>query len=512
MVTGIHHITLVTRRVQANVDFYAGFLGLRLVKRTGGFEDAEQLHLFYGDRTGSPGSLVTFLVWEDGAPGRVGHGQVAEIAFAVTRAALGDWVGRALERGIPHEHPRKEFGEPVLRLKDPDGVVVKLVGSDLPATAPWTDTVPEPLAITRLRSATLFSEAPEQTAAFIARFGYRPAAEEGTVRRMVSDTDAIDIRDATGFWPGVPGTGVADHVAFRAPDVPAIRSMEAELSRLNATETNLHDRKYFVSLYAREPAGTLIEYATDGPGFLLDEPEETLGTTVMIPPSDAERANDLRVMLPQFALPGAPRFPRRDLPFVHRLHEPEQPDGSVLFLLHGTGGSEADLMPFARRVAPHALLIGLRGRSTEEGTLRWFRRLVEGRFDEEDIRSEAEALSATVATAIRGYGLDTARSGFLGYSNGANMIWATMLLEPRTVQLAVLLRPVAVLSAPPVPEGNGAALIVSGALDEVSPPSPLAAEALRAAGVDVTEEVVEAGHALTPADAAIVKAWLERHL
>ena len=92
------------------------------------------------------------------------------------------------------------------------------------------------------------------------------------------------------------------------------------------------------------------------------------------------------------------------------------------------------------------------------------------------------------------------------------MIWATMLLEPRAVQRAVLLRPAAVLSAPPVPEASGAALIVSGAVDEVAPPSPLVAEALRAAGVEVTEEVVQAGHALTPSDALVVKAWLEEHL
>ena len=94
MTTGIHHVTAITRRVQANVDFYLGFLGLRLVKQTGGFEDAEQLHLIYGDQAGSPGSLVTFLVWEDGASGRTGLGQVSELAFAVPPASIGDWLGR----------------------------------------------------------------------------------------------------------------------------------------------------------------------------------------------------------------------------------------------------------------------------------------------------------------------------------------------------------------------------------------------------------------------------------
>src|SRR6478736_9778428 len=131
MTGGIHHLTLITRDVQANVDFYAGFLGLRLVKQTGGYEDAEQLHMFYGDRLGSPGSLVTFLVWQDGSPGRVGHGQVSEIALAVPPASIGFWLTRALTQRVPTEGPKQEFGEPVLRLRDADGVIVKLVGTDM---------------------------------------------------------------------------------------------------------------------------------------------------------------------------------------------------------------------------------------------------------------------------------------------------------------------------------------------------------------------------------------------
>jgi phospholipase/carboxylesterase len=93
MTSGIHHVTLITRNVQANIDFYAGFLGLRLVKQTGGYEDGEQLHLFYGDAVGSPGSLITFLVWEEGARGRVGHGQVAEIALAVPPETIPAYSG-----------------------------------------------------------------------------------------------------------------------------------------------------------------------------------------------------------------------------------------------------------------------------------------------------------------------------------------------------------------------------------------------------------------------------------
>src|SRR5690606_16861946 len=194
MTSGIHHLTLITRKVQANVDFYAGFLGLRIVKQTGGFEDAQQLHIFYGDRTGTPGSLVTFLVWEDGAKGRVGHGQVSEIAFAVDRTSIGFWLERALRHQIASEGPVQEFGEPVLRLRDPDGVIVKLVGCDLDANDLWQPAdIPAEHAVRRLRAATLLSETPEQTADFIGRyFGFTPKAREGAINRLLSQAgDAV---------------------------------------------------------------------------------------------------------------------------------------------------------------------------------------------------------------------------------------------------------------------------------------------------------------------------------
>jgi len=503
--TGIHHVTLITQRVQANVDFYVGFLGLRLVKRTGGYEDAEQLHLFYGDRLGSPGSLITFLVWEDGAAGRTGNGQVSEVAFAVPPASIGDWMTRALRHGVSVTGPSREFGEPVLRLKDPDGVIVKLVGVDLPAAQPWGDA---DTAIRRLRGVTILTETPEETAAFVERFGYRSGPADGNTRRMLSDTDAVDIRDASGYVPGIPGTGTADHVAFRAADVPAVRAAEVEFSRLNSSPTNFHDRKYFTSLYVREPGGTLIELATDGPGFTIDEPPEQLGETLFTPPRDAGRAGDIEVMLPQFALPGEARMPRRELPFIHRFFTPEDADGSTLILLHGTGGSEADLMPLAHRIAPRATLLGVRGRSVEEGSVRWFRRLTMTSFDQDDIRSEAEAFAAFVDGAVAGYGLDPARTTFLGYSNGANFAAAVMALQPGTIRRAILLRAVPVLdSLPETDLTDASVLTVAGAHDPFGQRGPELEAWLARCGATVNARTIDTGHQLEAADATIAAKW-----
>ena len=168
---GIHHLTLITRKVQANVDFYAGFLGLRLVKRTGGFEDSAQLHLIYGDAEGSPGSLVTFLVWEDGGQGRVGFGQTLDMSLAIHPESIGFWLTRALQHGIAAEGPSIEFGEPVIRFKDPDGVIVKLVGTSVfdKCTPHITRDIPQEHAIARIRAATMLTEVPEETEAFFAR-------------------------------------------------------------------------------------------------------------------------------------------------------------------------------------------------------------------------------------------------------------------------------------------------------------------------------------------------------
>ncbi|WP_018001132.1 VOC family protein [Paracoccus sp. N5] len=508
MPTGIHHVTGITRRVQANVDFYAGFLGLRLVKRTGGFEDAEQLHLFYGDALGSPGSLVTFLVWEDGAPGRVGHRQVAEIALAVPPYSIGEWLTRAMTARIPVEGPAREHGETVLRLKDPDGIIVKLVGLDLPATAP----LPDPIAPTRLRSVTLLTEKPAETAAFAARFGYRPGPVEGAVQRLVSDRDAIDIRDATGFFPGIPGTGTLDHVAFRAVDADAVRAMEQALQGTDVT--HVHDRKYFLSLYVREPAGTLLEYATDAPGFTVDEAPENLGETLFVPPHDAARADDLRVILPQFALPGEERTPMRELHFIHRFHRPDNPDGSTIVLLHGTGGNETDLMPLAARLAPRATLLGVRGRSTEEGINRWFRRFDAVTYDQADIRAESEAFAGFIAEAARAYALDPQALTYLGYSNGANLLGAVLQLHPGLIRRAVLLRGIQVLEDPPAlaPDAlaGSRALLLHGARDPFGRMAPALEQALRAGGADLQAETLAAGHELSPLDLAAAQGWLAR--
>jgi phospholipase/carboxylesterase len=517
MASGIHHVTLVTANAQRNVDFYAGFLGLRLVKRTAGFEDATQLHLFYGDRLGSPGSLVTALVWQDGAKGRQGLGQALEIGLSIPTEAIGFWLTRAMTAGLKSGLPAREFGESVLRLTDPDGVIIKLVGNDdLPATALFhPPDIPDAMAVRRIRGVTWLSDHPDETHASLSRhYGYREAGREGTATRFVSSVgDSVDLRNATGFWPGAPGPGSIDHVAFRVSSEGELEDLHAAFTAETRAMSPVKDRRYFTSLYVREPGGILTEFATDAPGMTVDEDEAGLGRHLFVPPHEAAREREIIAMLPDISAPGAPRDPAADLPFIHRLKRAENGDGATLILFHGTGGNETDLLPIGREISARAGLLGFRGRSSEEGVLRWFRRYGMDSFDQADIQREAEAFAATLPQALSHYGLDPARVTALGYSNGANFAAAVMLLHPGLFTRAILLRPMLVLESPPEAELAGTRLLaIAGRSDPYRRYAPALVEHFRRGGADVSAETIAAGHVLDRHDIVLAKCWYEENV
>ena len=511
MSSGIHHVTLVTANAQRNVDFFAGFLGLRLVKRTAGFEDATQLHLFYGDLLGSPGSLVTALVWQDGARGRQGIGQVFEIGLAIPVHAMGFWLTRAMTAGLKTALPSREFGEPVLRLSDPDGVIIKLVGTDdLAALALFhPPDIPAGMAVRRIRGVTWLSEHPDETGAILPkRYLYREAARDGAVTRFISASgDVVDLRAAQGFWPGAPGPGTVDHVAFRVAGAAELMKLHAAFTSEGRTTSPVKDRRYFTSLYVREPGGILTEFATDAPGMTVDEDEVALGTTLFVPPHDAGREQEIIIMLPDFSTPGTPRDPSPDLPFIHRLKRAEHAD-TTLLLFHGTGGHEADLLPLGWEIAPDADLLGFRGRSTEEGSLRWFRRHGMDRFDQADITREAEAFAATLPEALRHYRLDPSRVTALGYSNGANFAAAVMLLHPGLITRAILLRPMLVLEDPPAPDlSQTRILAITGRTDPYGRYAPALIDHFRRCNSAIAFETIAAGHGLDRQDIILAQRW-----
>ena len=216
-------------------------------------------------------------------------------------------------------------------------------------------------------------------------------------------------------------------------------------------------------------------------------------------------------LLPQFGLPGEERVIYRDLHFVHRFQTPEAPNGETLVLLHGTGGDETDLMPLARRAAPHATLLGLRGRAVEDGVRRWFASMGPILVDQKDVHFEAEALEAFLEDAMAAYQLAPERMVGLGYSNGANLLAAMVLLRPGIIKRAVLLRPVLVLSELPDTDLAGTeVLVVLGDKDAYRGKGEALAETLRSRGAQVTVETLAAGHPLADKDPEAIADWLAK--
>jgi len=196
--------------------------------------------------------------------------------------------------------------------------------------------------------------------------------------------------------------------------------------------------------------------------------------------------------------------------FVYRVRRPETPSGETIILLHGSGGDESSMFKLASRIAPHATLLGVRGRIVQKGIKRWYARVSPTEFDQQDIRGEAEAFVGFLHDIVAAEELDLDRATFIGYSNGANLIGALTLLHPNLIHRAVLLRAMPVLQAAPAPDlSRSRFLTVAGKMDKVYSPFAPALEALlRARGATVDSRIVARGHLLGDEDVKVVSEWL----
>jgi glyoxalase family protein len=309
---GIHHVTAIAREPQRNLDFYAGTLGMRLVKLTINYDDPGTYHLYYGDDLGRPGSLLTFFPWTAGRPGRQGTGQTNGVGLAVPPASLGFWIERLLSRGVKYEGPTRRFEEQVLAFADPDGLLLELIATPrVHQVQGWRDgPVPAEHAVRGVHAVTIWEDGDTGSAEFLTgTMGFRAKGEEGSRLRFESGQDGlgtvVDLRRAPGFWRGTDGVGTVHHVAFRAADDAEQQARHEEIRRLGVGVTDVRDRHYFRSIYFREPGGVLFEIATDGPGFTVDERPEELGTTLRLPPRYESMRPRLERALPPLRLPHA---------------------------------------------------------------------------------------------------------------------------------------------------------------------------------------------------------------
>jgi glyoxalase family protein len=309
MTHGIHHVTAIAGPARRNVDFYIRTLGLRMVKKTVNFDDPSTYHFYYGDETGQPGTILTFFPGEHVAASRLGVGETQETLFRVPEVSIGYWTHRFIEKGVAHEPVDKRFGETVLSFKDLDGMRLALVAVPGAENEPaWSSgEVPDEHAIRGFHSVSLLLRDAAPTGAILTDvFGFSEAGREGSTVRFKADGTAIggivDIRVAGDFLRGRQGGGSVHHMAFRAPDDEAEFAMMKKLAENhNIRTTDQKDRNYFRSLYFREPGGVLFEIATDIPGFTIDEPVSSLGTSLKLPPQYEPRRKDIEAVLPAIA-------------------------------------------------------------------------------------------------------------------------------------------------------------------------------------------------------------------
>jgi len=309
---GIHHITAIAGDAQTNLDFYAGLLGLRLVKRTVNFDDPGTYHLYYGDEQGRPGTIMTFFPWKGARRGSRGVGQAGATAFSVPEGSLGYWLERLRTAGLPVEHPHTRFDEEVLAFADPDGLRLELVAhAGAEDQDPWHNgPIPAAQALRSFHGVTLVESSLEATAQVLTgSLGFAEAEAAGERHRFTNPDGApasrldVVVRPNEGY--GRVAVGSVHHVAFRiAGDQEQLRWRSRALAD-GLQVTPVQDRCYFHSVYFREPGGVLFELATDPPGFSIDESMSELGSALRLPEWLEPQRQALEQRLPALELPAA---------------------------------------------------------------------------------------------------------------------------------------------------------------------------------------------------------------
>jgi glyoxalase family protein len=306
---GMHHLTMITGDAPRNVDFFAGVLGLRLVKTTVNFDAPEAYHLYFGDEQGSPGSILTWFEFAGARPGRAGAGMIHTIALGVaTEAALDFWAERLGARG--HDAER---GEDTLAFADPDGLRLELVVArdGNPPLRAWHPEVPAEHAIVGVEGARAYAgrDLAANRALLTGVLGF---TEEGDGEyRLDGEHRHFHWSYAAAPERGVPGAGTVHHIAWHSTD----EDHEAWRERAVAAGmpvTPILDRTYFRSIYFGEPQGILFEIATTSPGFAVDEDPEHLGEALRLP----AQHEHLRATLERSLTPLA--NPRRQPPATPR--------------------------------------------------------------------------------------------------------------------------------------------------------------------------------------------------
>lgn len=304
-IKGLHHVTSMAADAQENNDFFTRLLGLRRVKKTVNFDAPDVYHLYYGNETGTPGTVMTYFPFPHIATGRRGTGEVSETVFAVPEGALGYWRERLVEAGVKGIAEIEQFGEKRLRFLGPDGDGFALAEAPGDGRAPFAGgPVPADKGIHGFRGVTMRLRDGAATAELLTFMGYEEVGRQGAITRLAirgNGADIVDLEVTPDAERAREGAGSVHHVAFAVEDRAAQAEVRKALLDAGAHVTPVIDRDYFWAIYFRTPGGVLFEIATNEPGFERDEDRAHLGEALKIPAQHAHLRGRIEQILPAIA-------------------------------------------------------------------------------------------------------------------------------------------------------------------------------------------------------------------
>ena len=306
MISGIHHITCIAGDAQENLDFYAGVLGMRLVKKSVNQDSPDTYHLFFADGDAHPGTDLTFFPWPGMPKGRAGTGLAGEIALAEPVGSLDYWKERLVRYGAKPDRIEARNGGNAMPFADPHGLSLALVETNDPRDfTPWEKSaVPANRQILGLHAVRLLERDLRSTSSFLTEtLGFDQMGEEDGWHRFGLGQGGsgchLEIRELPNVARGQWGVGSMHHVAWRVADEATELKMRERVARAHRRPTEVIDRFWFKSVYFLEPGGVLFELATDGPGFAVDEEQETLGERLVLPPWLESNRAEIEAALPK---------------------------------------------------------------------------------------------------------------------------------------------------------------------------------------------------------------------
>ena len=310
-VHGLHHITVIAGPAQENLDFYAGVLGMRLVKRSINQDDPGTYHLFYADAEGHPGTDLTFFPWSHLAPPRIGHGLAVEVGLEVPAGSLAFWGSRLERYGFKSGAIESRFGDRALPLTDPHGLRLALTESAKPGARPFEPWNGSPIPVDRqirgLYGAQIWERELAPTAAFLTgALGFEELGRENGWTRygFRGAPGVVDVRETPDERRGSWGVGAVHHLAWTVDDLDEELKVREQVEAAGGRATDVIDRFWFKSVYFKEPGGVLFEIATRGPGFSVDEDPSHLGESLVLPPWYEPSRDQIARALPPLTMPG----------------------------------------------------------------------------------------------------------------------------------------------------------------------------------------------------------------